>query len=291
MYPVWFSVPVIWYNLNKKQQDKEQNMKSPLEINLENEICRMLDGKTLEIAKYIFNDQEIKCYQDNANVVSIKRLGYNDHGPVHMRKTVLNAVKMFNIFVEAGIKPNLVKEEAGTADDSRIAVLLAAFLHDTGMTVGRENHEMISVILAAQLIDRILKDNMKSETARQVAIKSIALEGIMGHMTKYTVASLEAGIILIADGCDMEKGRARIPMLINQESKVGDIHKYSSSAIEKVTIEKGLEKPLKITIEMSASVGFFQVEEVLFGKIDASSVKQYIELYAFVTGRDVKKYL
>ncbi len=44
-------------------------------------------------------------------------------------------------------------------------------------------------------------------------------------------------------------------------------------------------------IEMSASVGFFQVEEVLFSKINASPVKQYLELYAFVTGRDVKKYL
>ena len=37
---------------------------------------------------------------------------------------------------------------------------------------------------------------------------------------------------------------------------MGDIHKYSSSAIETVSIEKGEEKPLKITVEMTASVGF-----------------------------------
>jgi metal-dependent HD superfamily phosphatase/phosphodiesterase len=119
----------------------------------------------------------------------------------------------------------------------------------------------------------------------------VALEGIMGHMTHHTISSLEAGIILVADGCDMEKGRSRIPMLINHESRVGDIHKYSSSSVEKVTIEKGQEKPIKISVEMTASVGFFQVEEVLIGKVMASTIKQYIELYANVIGRDVKRYL
>ena len=42
---------------------------------------------------------------------------------------------------------------------------------------------------------------------------------------------------------------------------------------------------------MTASVGFFQVEEVLIGKIMASTIKQYIELYANVIGRDTKRYL
>ena len=91
---------------------------------------------------------------------------------------------------------------------------------------------------------------------RRVVIKSVALESILGHMTEYPVTTLEAGIVLIADGCDMEKGRSRIPLLLRQESRMGDIHKYSSSAIETVSIEKGEEKPLKITVEMTASVGF-----------------------------------
>jgi len=95
----------------------------------------------------------------------------------------------------------------------------------------------------------------------------------------------------VADGCDMEKGRARIPMMINSESRVGDIHKYSASEIRRVNIEKGDKKPIKIKIEMNESVGFFQVEEVLLGKINFSPVKQYIELYAGVTGRKDKCYL
>ena len=58
-------------------------------------------------------------------------------------------------------------------------------------------------------------------------------------MSSRKIHSIEAGIILIADGCDMTKGRARIPMAINTTPKVGDIHKYSANAINRISIHKG----------------------------------------------------
>lgn len=266
-------------------------MKSPYEQNLENDLFAMLSDEALEIARFISTDEEIHQWQELSNAVSIRRLGFNDHGPVHMRKVAINAMKMFNILSQEGIKLSIVKEESGSHEDSRIAVLLAAFLHDIGMSIGRQNHEISSFVLAERIIDRVLKTVIPGQLTRQIAIKSVTLEGIMGHMTHHAISSLEAGIILVADGCDMEKGRSRIPMLISHESRVGDIHKYSSSSVEQVTIEKGSEKPIKISIEMSASVGFFQVEEILIGKIMASTIKQYIELYANVIGRETKRYL
>ena len=42
---------------------------------------------------------------------------------------------------------------------------------------------------------------------------------------------------------------------------------------------------------MSGDVGFFQIEEVLLQKIDASPAKQFVELYAGVTGEERKCYL
>ena len=60
------------------------------------------------------------------------------------------------------------------------------------------------------------------------------------------IHSLEAGVVLVADGCDMEGGRARIPLIMESGSKVGDIHKYSSAAIKKVYIEKGTEQMMHI---------------------------------------------
>jgi len=72
---------------------------------------------------------------------------------------------------------------------------------------------------------------------------------------------------------------------------VGEIHKYSASSIERVTIEKGEKRPIKIIVEMTASVGFFQVEEVLIRKIISSTIKPLIELYAGVMGQEMKHYL
>ena len=126
---------------------------------------------------------------------------------------------------------------------------------------------------------------------KRVVIRSLALEGIVGHMASRKIHSVEAGIILLADGCDMEKGRARIPLSLNTEPKIGDIHKYSANSIEKVSIGKGEQKPIKITVEMSAEVGFFQVEEVLLPKVNSSPVKRYVELLAGVVDQDKKQYL
>ena len=105
------------------------------------------------------------------------------------------------------------------------------------------------------------------------------------------IHSIEAGLILIADGCDMTKGRARIPMELNKVPSVGDIHKYSANSIEKVKIHQGSEKPIQIEVIMSSEVGFFQIEEVLIPKINSSPAKGFVELYAGVEDKEMKKYL
>ncbi len=266
--------------------------KSVKQIRMEERILKLLEGKPLLVAQMLFADDEVQAAQEYANVVSIKRLGYNDHGPVHMRKATHNAIKMFKLLHEAGIEMNLEVENVGTADDSLIGVFFASMLHDLGMTITREQHEYLSIQLALPYIDRILdkvydKDDMQTKTA----VRSIAIEGIFGHMATRKIHSLEAGIVLIGDGSDMEMGRARIPTILSNEPRAGDIHRTSASAIQKVKISKGKEKPINITVEMNASVGFFQIEEVFFPKINISPVKPYIELYAGVVDRDMLRYL
>ena len=266
-------------------------MKSPKQRGLEQKISRQLSGLPLRVAELLFRDAEIQHLQDYANTVSIKRLHYNDHGPVHMRKVTLNSLLIVDLLRQAGIQLSLEREEIGSYEDSRVAVLVAAFLHDIGMTVGRENHEQTGVILAVPLIERLLDSLYRGETQKKVILRSLITEGILGHMGTQKIHSLEAGVILIADGCDMEQGRARIPLLMNTASKAGDIHKYSSSAVEKVVIGKGRTHPVRITVSMSESVGFFQVEEVLLQKVESSPVKPFIELYAGVEGQKEKRYL
>lgn len=247
--------------------------------------------KCKELAEFLFLDEELKEMQDYANNVSIKRLGYNDHGPVHMRQVAINAIKMLTLLKDAGIKTSLENEETGTFEDSMCAVMMAGIMHDLGMMIGRQGHEEMSAMLAIPIIDRALAAVFSNDIHKRVVIKSLTVEAIVGHMTSRKIHSLEAGIILIADGCDMTKGRARIPLAIHNEPKVGDIHKYSANAITRVSIHHGENKPIKIDIEMSSEVGFFQIEEVLFTKINSSPAKQYIELYAGVTGEERKCYL
>ena len=265
--------------------------KSVIQLKFEEKIRKRLSGKTLEVAEFLFSNPQIQILQEYANIVSIKRLGFNDHGPVHMRKAALNAILMFELLKEAGIKLNLEKEGLGTAEDSRISVLTAAILHDIGMSVSRDKHEFMSVNLALPIIEHLLEQFYHSDLNKKVILKSLIIECIFGHMATQTIHTLEAGLVLIGDGCDMEQGRARITTMLSDKPRVGDIHKYSSAGIKKVSIIKGDTKPIKIKVDMTESVGFFQIEEVLFPKIASSPVEKYIELEAGVIGKDYKKYL
>ncbi|MDR1099982.1 MAG: phosphohydrolase [Treponema sp.] len=271
-------------------------MRSPKELVLDNKIIETLNtlilpGTAARAVKLLMEDNEIQALQEYANTVSIKRLGYNDHGPVHMRTVALNAIIMMGLLRQAGIPTSLETEECGSFEDSLTAVLIAAILHDIGMSVSRQDHELHSVYLAYPIVDRILKKIYPGDITRQVIVRSLAQEGISGHMGNRTIHSLEAGVILVADGCDMKKGRARIPMALAGSPRVGDIHKYSANSIEDVRIQAGKEKPIRIEVLMSSEVGLFQIEEVLLGKIAASTAKTYIELYAQVNNEEPKQYL
>ena len=267
-------------------------MNSPKQAGLDKKILKMAAGKALKTAKLLIKDEEIKYLQDYANTVSIKRLHYNDHGPVHMRKVALNALVLLDLLEQKGIVSSLVNEEIGTIEDSKVAVLVSSFLHDIGMTVGRENHEQMSAFLATPIIRRILEGLYdKDETHKRVIVRSLIVEGIIVHMGTQKIHSIEAGTILVADGCDMEQGRARIPMMMDTASQVGDIHKYSSASSKDVKLTPGEQKPIRITVNMTESVGFFQVEETLLKKVFASPIKPYIELYAGVKGEQLKQYL
>lgn len=278
-------------------------MKSPKELSVDQKLLELAaeiveltpekDDLPLRIARILVEDDEIQAVQDYANNVSIVRLGFNDHGPVHMRTVCRNALKMIKILYQTGVKTSLETEQAGTFADSVSAVLIASFLHDFGMTIGRQDHELYSGILAFNVINRILENVLPGgeNLRRRVVIRSMAMEGIIGHMGTRKIHSIEAGLILIADGCDMTKGRARIPMEMNSKPSVGDIHKYSANSIEKVKILKGSERPIKIEVHMSADVGLFQIEEVLLQKISSSPAKNLVELYACVDGQEMKKYL
>ena len=250
-----------------------------------------VSAKVMEAANMAGSDEEIQAIQEYANNVSIVRLGYNDHGPVHMRTVLANAIIMLGFLRDSGIKTSLQTEGIGDFDDSLIAVIYGALLHDLGMSMGRQEHEIFSIHLASPIIDRQLSLLYKDNMQKKMMIRSLALECIAGHMGNRPVYSLEAGIVQVADGCDMTKGRARISMSLTHNPRSGSIHQFSANSIERVRLERGREKPIHIEVLMSSEVGLFQVEEVLLTKIANSTAKPYIELYAHVEGEEPKRYL
>jgi metal-dependent HD superfamily phosphatase/phosphodiesterase len=198
---------------------------------------------------------------------------------------------MLGLLHKAGIKTNMEAEDCGDFEDSVTAVVLASILHDIGMSISRQDHELHSAYLAYPILDRLLRIIYPDDIQKITMVRSLALEGISGHMGNRIINSLEAGVILAADGCDMTKGRARIPNAIAEQPKVGDIHKYSADSIEKVQIIEGRGKPIRIVVYMSSKIGLFQIEEVLLGKLKVSPVKKHIELYAMVAGEEPREYL
>jgi len=271
-------------------------MRSGKEISLDNKLTEIvndfqLSGNAAAALKLLLSDEELQAAQEYANTVSIVRLGYNDHGPVHMRTVAVNALLMLRLLRQAEIKTSLEKDECGDFEDSLIAVLCASILHDLGMGIGRQDHELHAVYLALPILNRILEHVYSGNVQKQTMVRALTLEGIYGHMGTHTIHSIEAGVVQIADGCDMTKGRARIPLALGQLTKGGHIHQYSANSIEEVNIGGGNEKPIRIDVHMSNESGFFQVEEVLLKKIAGSPAKPFIELYAQVRQETARQYL
>lgn len=270
-------------------------MKSSKEKNLDIKLIEKTEslspgGKALAGLKLLLADTELQAAQEYANTVSIVRLGYNDHGPVHMRTVALNAINMLGLLKNAGIKTSMEKDECGDFEDSLTAVIFSSFMHDIGMGMGRHDHELHSVTLAFPYLERILPQ-VYEELYKRVIVRTMILEGITCHMGNRGVSSLEAGIVQVADGCDMTKGRARISLSIGSTVRTGHIHQYSANSIENVHITAGTEKPIRIDVAMSNVAGYFQVEEVLMSKIANSTAKPQIELYAQVFDEEPKRYL
>lgn len=268
-------------------------MKSPKELTTEKLLLESVKDNSIvsQLLHILISDPEIEALQDYANSVSIIRLGYNDHGPVHMKIVTSNALKILDLFQKGKVQTSLQKEAIGSLEDSYTAVVLGAYLHDIGMSITRQDHELFSMTLAIPIIERTMDKLGLTSFNRRAVIKAMACECIIGHMATRKINSIEAGIVLIADGCDMKKGRARIPMELNTDAKIGDIHKYSANSIQSVSITAGSDKPVRIDVVMDSDVGFFQVEEVLMGKINMSPAKPFISLYAQSGDKEAKRYL
>jgi metal-dependent HD superfamily phosphatase/phosphodiesterase len=237
------------------------------------------------IMEVVNQDDDLYTLWLATNVTAVERLGMTDHGPVHVKIVANIAVRMLRLLEDAGIQPSIATHWGMEQHDAEVVVALASLLHDIGMSIHRAGHEDFSLFLAERKLREILPQVYEPRQAG--VLRSEILHAIIAHRSGGKPLTLEAGVVRIADALDMAKGRSRIPFDAGSPS----IHSISAAAIEAVHIEKGIERPIRIVIEMSNSAGVFQLDQLFREKFHGSGVEQHLELEAKLEGETEKRLL
>ena len=219
-------------------------------------------------------DEQLKAWWHVANVNAVVRLAINDHSWVHIQIVTNIALKLLRQLTKHHVEPSLVHDYRMTVDDAEILVVLAALLHDVGMSVHREGHEDFSLFLAEPKLRELLEE-IYDEPDRTVVV-SETLQAIISHRADGEPLTLEAGVLRVADALDMAKGRSRIPF----ERGSVSIHSLSAAAIDEVRIGDGQTRPVMVEIVMNNSSGIYQVDGLLKAKLRGSGLEPYIEVVA-----------
>jgi len=228
-------------------------------------------------------DDELHTLWQVINYNAVKRLGMSDHGPVHVQIVTNIALKFLRLLADRGVQPTSMVDYSVAIEDAEVIVALAALLHDMGMSIHRADHELYSLFLAAPKIRELL--NGIYEVPMRTILVSEILHAIISHRSEGKPLTLEAGIVRVADALDMEEGRSRIPF---QAGKI-NIHSVSAASIDKISIEQGEDKPIRIVVRMNNSAGIFQLDELLKNKLEGSGLETYVDIDASIKGETEKK--
>jgi len=151
---------------------------------------------------------------------------------------------------------------------------VAALLHDIGNQVHRPGHEVMGVVLALGVLDRMLPE-VYPDVEQRCELRGFILHAIRTHdVGDAPPLTLEASLMAVADACDMTKGRSRYAL----EAGSISIHTVGGVSIERVIMERGKERPIRIRVELSNSAGIFPVEEYLVPKVNAGDLAGHTEV-------------
>jgi metal-dependent HD superfamily phosphatase/phosphodiesterase len=236
-----------------------------------------------QVVERVNQDQELLQLWRCVNINSVDRLQFTDHGIVHIKIVANMALKLVRMLADAGIEMSVATNYGLTQDDAEVIVVLAACLHDLGISVHRDNHETYSISLANPKAKELL-NGLYDIPERTIMVSEI-LHAISAHHWDQSCLTIEAGTVKVADALDMTEGRSRIPF----EAGATNIHTVSAAAVDKVKLTPGQEKPVRVEITMSNSAGIFLVDELLKRKLRNSSIVPYVEVVARIEGEAEKR--
>jgi metal-dependent HD superfamily phosphatase/phosphodiesterase len=236
-----------------------------------------------ELVELVNASDELYALWVAQNVTAVDRLEMSDHGPVHVQIVANSALRLLRMLMDAGAEPGVIGDYGLEKVDAEVVVVLAALLHDVGMSVHREGHEAYSLFVALPLLSGLLAELY--DPPADTVMRSEILHAIIAHRAGGKPLTLEAGVLRVADALDMEQGRSRIPF----ESGSTSIHAVSAASIENVHIESGEESPVRIRIEMANSAGVYQIDKLLRDKLKGSGLEPYITVEAHIEGETEKR--
>ena len=244
----------------------------------------LIEPKVKQMFQLMETDIEVQNTLRMSNVMAVKRLKYNDHGPVHAKIVSGSALEIFDILSQE-VTPTTIENNICSLEDAKVIVLCGSYLHDLGNSIHRINHHIHSCVIANPILDRLLKKVYPEDPSLAVRLKSEILHTIFSHEHEVECLSVEAGVAKIADGTDMAHGRTRIPYRIGKV----DIHSLSALSITKVEIEKGKQKPVQIFVSMNNPAGVFQIEEVMEKKLQTSGIQDLVDIIALEKGIQIRR--
>jgi uncharacterized protein len=231
-------------------------------------------AKTKQIYEWLIADQRMVAHWGMSNYLTVGRLNYNDHGPIHARVTGAYAMQLMRYLLLANTPMDVINSGAGDDDDAMLVALTGVMMHDIGNSLQRAGHEAMGVIMALPILQEWLT-RIYDDIEQRTLIQNFVLSAIQCHDINPPPLYMEGAVVAVADGCDMTKGRARMPFDLGKL----DIHAVSALAIEDVRIEPTNGPiPVEIEVLMSNSAGIFQIEETLVKKINATPLKHHVRV-------------
>ena len=236
------------------------------------------DARLHRVMEALESDAEIQATIVAQNVNPVTRLGYNDHGRKHIEIVTDRALCLYDLLKRGDVSFRAAADHDLDEADEPIVIALAATLHDVGHVVHRMDHPHWSVPVAADLLDGFLAEFY--DVPDLVRMKAEILHAIVCHHAETSPLTEEAGVLRIADGLDMERGRSREPY----EQGGRGINTLSSQAIKHVRLYEGETAPVRVEIEMTNAAGVYQVDSLLKAKLQGSRLEEHVKIVAVNVG-------
>ncbi|MEM3615297.1 MAG: phosphohydrolase, partial [Candidatus Methanomethylicia archaeon] len=149
--------------------------------------------KTLKAYNMLERSREIQTLLRMSNTMAVKRMRYNDHGPIHSKITSGAALEILKIISKHKM-PNMIIDHGMSMEDAEIVILFGAYLHDIGNCIHRIQHPLHGCYITERQIQRMLK-RLYSNLEEILKVKCEILHCIYSSDDEIQCLSLEAGIV------------------------------------------------------------------------------------------------